>query len=86
MILFPTTGFKDSVEPFSVSSWIYLETNPHWIHICDNCIDMQLLLPTFNIPQHPNCFPYAKAKVRQCVLYSDELVLLWWSHLIVCLT
>jgi len=65
MCLYPSTGCKYCFEPCSVSCWVYVAPNSHWIHVCDDCVDELLRLTGFDICQYPHRSPYWNVKVRQ---------------------
>jgi len=65
MCPYSATGCKCCSEPCSVSCWVYLAPNRHWIHICDNCVDKVLWPTGFDIHQYPLRSPYSNAPVQQ---------------------
>jgi hypothetical protein len=72
-------GCKYCSEPCSVSCWVYLAPNLHWIHLCDDCVDNLQRLTGFDLCQYPYRWSYSNSQARQSLYFSDELV---WSCLI----
>ena len=77
MCLHPSPVCKYCLEPCSVFCWVDLAWNQCWLHIWDDCVELQPWFTGFNIHRYPHQSPYSENKICPWLYIPNELC---WSQ------